>query len=173
MWNVCHWGADVPPGETSLTLRSKEKGLYPQARGRHGQSLTWLLKHVALKSITHPSPCTQTQHTYTAPPLCLPHPPSGWVRCWSSRGFSIYLYTCVIRQVEQNFFVCIPKPDGQNSTRTYWYKVRGVNPLSAMPPRSSDFPKFQRILLRRIKWIVLLTDKICSTVPIQKIIRLL
>ena len=31
-WNFCRWGADVPPDETSLATRSKEKRLYSQAR---------------------------------------------------------------------------------------------------------------------------------------------
>ena len=30
-WNFCRWGADVPPDETSLATRSKEKRLYSQA----------------------------------------------------------------------------------------------------------------------------------------------
>ena len=153
LWNFCCRGADVPPGKTSLAVRSKEKGLYWQARGKHDQNLTWLLKHATLKSITHPNPHSHT-HTHTPTlhqPLCLPHPPSRWVRCWFSEGFSIYLYTFVIWQAEQNFFVCVPKPDGQNSTGTYWYEVRGVNPLSAIAPRSSDFPNFSRRLLRWIQ----------------------
>ena len=32
VWNFCRWGADVPPDETSLATRSKEKRLYSQAR---------------------------------------------------------------------------------------------------------------------------------------------
>ena len=32
VWNFCRWsGADVPPGETSIAARSKEKWLYSQA----------------------------------------------------------------------------------------------------------------------------------------------
>ena len=31
VWNFCRWGADVPPDETSLATRSKEKRLYSQA----------------------------------------------------------------------------------------------------------------------------------------------
>ena len=32
VWNFCCWGADVPPGETYLEGRSKEKRLFSQAR---------------------------------------------------------------------------------------------------------------------------------------------
>ena len=31
VWNFSRWVADVPPGETSLAARSKEKQLYSQA----------------------------------------------------------------------------------------------------------------------------------------------
>ena len=31
IWKFCRWGADVPPGETSLAVRNREKQLYSQA----------------------------------------------------------------------------------------------------------------------------------------------
>ena len=31
VWKFCRWGADVPPGETSLAVRNSEKQLYSQA----------------------------------------------------------------------------------------------------------------------------------------------
>ena len=33
VWNFCCWGADVPPGETSLAARSAERPLFSQANG--------------------------------------------------------------------------------------------------------------------------------------------
>ena len=48
VWNFCRWSADVPPDETSLATRSREKRLYSQARiienfHRQRQTCIWLL----------------------------------------------------------------------------------------------------------------------------------
>ena len=32
IWKFCRWGADVPPGETYLAAKSKEKQLYLRAK---------------------------------------------------------------------------------------------------------------------------------------------
>ena len=95
LWNFCCRGADVPPGKTSLAVRSKEKGLYWQARGKHDQNLTWLLKHATLKSITHPNPHSHT-HTHlhcTNPFASLTLPPDEW-GAGSAKG-SPFIYTPV------------------------------------------------------------------------------
>ena len=52
VWNFCHWGADVPPGETSLAGRSKEKGLYLAANNAV-KNLLKLYIFVWLTSLPH------------------------------------------------------------------------------------------------------------------------